>query len=110
MALQKSYPTSVGEATYWIAGMIQIDNYNKTAYGRLYGFASKEYCDRVGGVPMVSLDYNITPDYYDYYFSKEIMSQVGVTPQTQFYQIVKDKDYFDSQNHIMNFFDALEVY
>lgn len=108
MALQKTYPTPVGEATYWIAGIIQIDNYSKTAYGRLYGFANKAYCDKEGGVPMILLNYNITPDYYEYYFGKEVMSQANVTPQSQFYQIVKDRS--DNQNNVTNFFDALEVY
>lgn len=102
--------TPKGPASYWIAGMIQIDNYNKTAYGRLYGFASKEHCDMEGSVPLTSLDYRITPDVYEYYFSKEIMMLTGSTPQTQFYQIVKDKDYPDEQNRIMNFYDAVEVY
>ena len=110
MALQKSYMTPKGPASYWIAGMIQIDNYNKTAYGRLYGFASKEHCDMAGSVPIASLDYSIAPDIYEFYFSKEIMALLGSTPQTQFYQVVKDKDYRDELNGILNFFDAVEVY
>lgn len=110
MALLKTIRNAKGQATYWIAGMIQIDNYNKTAYGRLYGFMDKEHCDEIGSVPIIMLDYNITPDIYDYYFEKTIMEQLGVTPQTQFYQIVKDKNYLDEQNKIINFNDAVEVY
>ncbi len=110
MALQKTYMTPKGPASYWIAGLIQIDNYSKTAYGRLYGFVSKEHCDMSGSVPVVSLDYNITPDIYDYYFKKEIMVLADVTPQSQFYQYVKDKNYPDEQNNIINFNDATEVY
>lgn len=110
MALFKTIRTPKGQASYWIAGMIQIDNYNQTAYGRLYGFMDKEHCDEQGSIPLISLDYNITPDIYPYYFSKEIMVLPEVTPQTQFYQIVKDKDYFDEQNKIINFNDATEVY
>lgn len=110
MALLKTIRTSSGQATYWIAGMIQIDNYSKTAFGRLYGFMDKEHCDEVGSKPILVLDYNIPPDIYQWYFEKEIMEQSGVTPQTQFYQIVKDKNYLDEQNKIINFNDALEVY
>lgn len=110
MAMQKTIRTPKGEASYWIAGLVQIDNYNKTAYGRLYGFIDKEQCDEFGSSPVLMLDYNITPDIYPYYFEKEIMIQEGVTPQTQFYQIVKDKNYLDEQNKIINFKDALEVY
>ena len=110
MALQKTYVTPKGEASYWIAGLIQIDNYNKSAYGKLYGFVSKEHCDREGSVPVMYLEYNITPDVYDYYFDKEIMILPNVTPQSQFYQITKDFNRFDEQNNIINFKDALEVY
>lgn len=110
MALQKTIRTPKGQATYWIMGMIQIDNYSKTAYGRLYGFASKEHCDMAGSVPILMLDYNIKPDTYDNYFEKSIMEQIGVTPQSQFYQIVKDINYPDEQNQIINFNDAEEVY
>jgi len=110
MALLKTYLTPRGNASFWVMGLIQVDNYSKTAYGRLYGFASKEHCDMVGSVPILMLDYNIPPDIYDYYFEKSIMEQIGVTPQTQFYQIVKDKNYLDEQNQIINFNDAEEVY
>jgi len=110
MALQKSYMTPKGPASYWIAGMIQIDNYNKTAYGRLYGFASKAHCDMEGSVPLTSLDYSITPDIYEFYFSKEIMTLLDSTPQTQFYQLVKDFDLPDEQNGVINFNSATEVY
>jgi len=110
MALLKTYLTPKGNASFWVAGLIQVDNYSKTAYGRLYGFASKEHCDMSGSVPILMLDYNITPDIYEYYFNKEIMALEGVTPQTQFYQIVKGKDYRDEQNNVINFVDAEEVY
>ena len=110
MALQKTYMTPKGPASYWIAGMIQIDNYNKTAYGRLYGFASKEHCDMEGSVPLTSLNYSIKPDIYEYYFSKEIMMLSGSTPQTQLYQLVKDFDLPDEQNGVINFNSATEVY
>lgn len=110
MALLKTYLTPKGNASFWVAGLIQIDNYSKTAYGRLYGFASKEHCDMNGSAPILMLDYNIPPDVYQWYFEKEIMEQSGVTPQTQFYRIVKDRDYLDEQNRIINFNDALEVY
>lgn len=110
MALLKTIMTPKGQATYWIAGMIQIDNYNKSAYGKLYGFVSKEHCDMIGSVPVMYLEYNITPDIYDYYFDKEIMILPNVTPQSQFYQITKDFNRFDEQNNIINFKDALEVY
>lgn len=110
MALFKTIRTPKGQATYWIMGMIQIDNYSKTAYGRLYGFMDKEHCDEMGSVPILTLDYNIPPDIYPLYFKKEIMEQQGVTPQSQFYQIVKDRNYLDDQNKIINFNDATEVY
>lgn len=110
MALQKTYMTPKGPASYWIAGLIQIDNYSKTAYGRLYGFVSKEHCDKPGSVPVVMLDYKIDPDIYDYYFKKEIMVLVDVTPQSQFYRYVKDVNIRDGANEIINFNDATEVY
>ena len=108
MALIKTYLTPKGPVSYWIAGMIQIDNYNKTAYGRLYGFFSKEQCDMPGSVPLMMIDYNLTPDMYEYYFAKEIMVLPDVTPQTQFYTFVKDKPYLDELNNVLNFADAQE--
>jgi len=110
MALFKTFNTPKGIASFWIAGRIQIDNYSKTAFGSLYGFIDKEQCDREGSVPVTRFDYNIPPDVYPYYFDKSIMILPDVTPQTQFYQLVKDKDYRDEWNNILNFYDAEEVY
>lgn len=108
MALVKTYMTPKGYASYWIAGIVQIDNYSKTAYARLYGFVNKEHCDLEGSVPVLMLDYSITPDIYDFYFSGEIMAQQGVTPQTQAYQIFKDFNIQDAQNGVFNFSDAVD--
>lgn len=98
--------TPKGQASYWIAGIVQVDNYSKTAYTRLYGFASKEHCDMDGSVPLIHLDYNIPPEIYRYYFDREIMEQQGVTPQTQAYQIFKDFEIRDAQGNVLNFGDA----
>jgi hypothetical protein len=108
MALTKTYMTPKGYSSYWIAGIVQIDNYNKTAYARLYGFVNKEHCDLEGSVPVILLDYNITPDIYDFYFAKEIMAQPEVTPQTQAYQIFKDFNIKDANGEIFNFSDATD--
>ena len=110
MAMQKTIRTPQGEASYWIAGLVQIDNYNKTAFGRLYGFIDKEQCDALGSSPVLRLDYDIPPEIYYYYFEKEIMEQANVTPQSQFYQITKDKNYLDEMNNVINFKDSIEVY
>jgi len=110
MALLKSYMTPKGPASYWIAGLIQVDNFSKNAYGRLYGFVDKAHCDRPDGVPLISLEYRIFPDKYEEYFGKEVMILAGVTAQTQFYKIVKEIDCTDAQNEVINFNDATEVY
>ena len=108
MALIKQYETPKGIAGYWVIGLVQIDNFNKTAYVRMYGFMNKAHADMENPVPLMNLEVNIDPEIYDYYFSKEIMIQVDATPQTQAYQIFKDFNIQDTQGGIFNFSDAID--
>ena len=41
MALIKEYITPKGAASYWVMGLVQVDNFNKTAYVRLHGIRFK---------------------------------------------------------------------
>lgn len=108
MALIKQYVTPKGSAEYWVVGLTQIDNFNKTAYARMYGFANKAHADMENPVPIMTLEANIDPEIYDYYFSKEITVLPDVTPQTQAYQIFKDFNIQDAQSGVFNFSDAID--
>lgn len=106
MALIKQYVTPKGSAEYWVVGLVQIDNFNKTAYVRMYGFANKIHANMENPIPIMTLEVNIDPEVYDYYFSREIMILPDVTPQTQSYQIFKDFNIDDGKGGIYNFSDA----
>lgn len=108
MALMKQYETPKGIAGYWVIGLVQIDNFNKTAYVRMYGFMNKAHADMENPVPIIKLEVNIDPEIYHYYFDKAIMVQEEVTPQTQAYQIFKDFNIQDTQGGIFNFSDAID--
>ena len=41
------------------------------------GFASKEHSDMEGTVPIITIEANLTPDLYDYYFKKSILEIEG---------------------------------
>lgn len=107
MALIKEYMTPKGLASYWVVSLIQIDNFSETAYVRMYGFANKNHADMQNPVPLLMLDANITTDIFPYYFAKEILEMVNVTPQIQAYQIFKDFNIKDEQGQIFNFKDAI---
>ena len=108
MALIKEYITPKGTVSYWLVSLIQIDNFSKTAYARLYGFGNKQHADMENPTPIITLEVNITPDIYDYYFNKEIMVMESVTPQTQAYQIFKDFNIEDGQGIVFNFKNAVD--
>lgn len=108
MALIKEYTTPKGIISYWVVGLIQIDGFNQTAFTRLYGFMSKAHADMQNPVPIMSLEVNITPDIYEYYFAKDIMALENVTPHTQAYQIFKDFNIPDTQGGLYNFSDATD--
>ena len=108
MALIKEYTTNKGVASYWVVGLVQMDNFSKTAYTRLYGFGNKVHADMENPVPLITLDANISPDIYHWYFDKSIMVQADVTPSTQAYQIFKDFNIQDAQGGIFNFKDAID--
>jgi hypothetical protein len=106
MALIKEYMTSKGPASYWVLGLLQIDNFNKTAYARLYGFYNKEQADKLNPVPITTLEVNLTPDWYDYYFNEEILKIENASPLTQAYVVFKDSNVRNEQGEIFDFSDA----
>ncbi len=108
MALIKEYITPKGAASYWVMGLVQVDNFNKTAYVRLHGFASKEHSDMEGTVPIITIEANLTPDLYDYYFKKSILEIEDVTSLTQAYLVFKDFNIQNEQGNIFNFKDATD--
>lgn len=106
MALIKEYMTSKGPASYWVLGLLQIDNFNKTAYARLYGFYNKEQADKLNPVPITTLEVNLTPDWYDYYFKEDLLKIDGATPLKQAYLIFKDVEIMAETGETYNFSDA----
>lgn len=114
MALIKQFMTPKGPASYWVLGLLQMDNFSKTAYARLYGFFNKEQADMLNPVPIMMLEVNLTPDWYDYYFKEDILKLEGATPLKQAYLIFKDKEIRSETGEIFNFKDAendtLEVF
>ena len=106
MALIKQFMTPKGPASYWVLGLLQIDNFSKTAYARLYGFYSKEQADMLNPVPIITLEANLTLDLYDYYFKEDILKLENATPLSQAYLIFKDKNIVIETGEIFNFKDA----
>lgn len=108
MALVKRYMTPKGESNYWVVALVQIDNFNKTAYVRLHGFISREHSDMEGTVPITSIEANLAPDLFHFYFDKSILALENITPLTQAYLIFKDFNIQNEQGNIFNFKDATD--
>ena len=108
MALIKEYMTPKGAVSYWVVGLVQIDNFNQTSYVRLYGFGSKQHCDMEGTVPLITIEANLTPDLFVYYFHKSILEMQDVTPLTQAYLVFKDFNIQNEQGNVYNFKDATD--
>lgn len=106
MALKKEFMTPKGPASYWVLGLLQIDNFSKTAYARLYGFYNKEQADKLNPVPIITLEANLPPDLYDYYFDEDILKLQDATPLTQAYLVFKDFNISSETGEIFNFKDA----
>ena len=107
MALKKEFMTPKGPASYWVLGLLQIDNFNKTAYARLYGFYNEEQANMLNPVPIITLEANLTPDLYEYYFNENILKLEDSTPLTQAYLIFKDKNIVSETGEIFNFKELL---
>ena len=108
MALKKEFMTSKGPASYWVLGLLQIDNFSKTAYARLYGFYNKEQANMLNPVPIMTLEANLPPELYSYYFDKEILKLENATPLTQAYLVFKDLNIENEHGDIFNFSDAID--
>ena len=106
MALIKQFMTPKGPASYWVLGLLQIDNFSKTGYARLYGFYNKEQADKLNPVPIITLEANLPPDLYEYYFNENILKLENATPLEQAYLIFKDKNITSETGEIFNFKDA----
>lgn len=68
MAILKRVMTNKGPATYWVVGLLQLDNFGKTAFVKLMGFFDKEHAEMEGATPIDTAEINIYPDKYDDYF------------------------------------------
>ena len=108
MALKKEFMTSKGPASYWVLGLLQIDNFSKTAYARLYGFYNKEQANMLNPVPIMTLEANLPPELYSYYFDEEILKHENATPLTQAYLVFKDLNIENEHGDIFNFSDAID--
>ena len=106
MALIKQFMTPKGPASYWVLGLLQMDNFSKTAYARLYGFYNKEQANMLNPVPIITLEANLTPDLYHYYLNENILKLENATPLTQAYLVFKDSNVRNEQGETFNFKDA----
>lgn len=68
MAIIKEIKTTRGPVTYWVVGLIQLDNFSKSAYIKILGFYDKEYADMESASPIETVEINIHPDQYDDFF------------------------------------------
>lgn len=108
MALIKEYMTNKGPVSYWVLALLQFDNFSKTAYTRLYGYYNKTQADLQNPEATITLEVNLSPDTYDYYFREDLLKQEGVSPLTQAYQIFKDWDIQNEKGETFNFKDAID--
>lgn len=108
MALIKEFNTAKGPVSYWVLGLLQIDNFNKTGYARLYGFFGKPHADMLNPVPIITLEVNLTPEIYNYYLSEEILMLENTSPLSQAYLMFKDFEIRNENGEVYNFTDALD--
>lgn len=57
-------------------------------------------------VPIITLEANLTPELYDYYFKEDILKLENASPLTQAYLIFKDSNIRNEQGEIFDFSDA----
>lgn len=65
MAIVKEIKTNKGPVTYWVVGLIQLNNFSKDVHIKMFGFHDKEYADMENAVPADTVEINIRPDQYD---------------------------------------------
>lgn len=68
MAIIKEINTTKGPVTYWVVGLIQLDNFSKSAYLKLLGFFDEDHADMESASPIETVEINIHPDQYDDFF------------------------------------------
>lgn len=69
MAIVKEIKTTRGPVSYWVVGLIQLDNFAKSAYIKLLGFYDKEYADLEHASPIETIEINIKTEQYDEFFA-----------------------------------------
>lgn len=69
MAIIKEIKTTKGPVTYWVVGLIQLDNFSKSAYLKLLGFFDEDHADMENASPIETVEINIKPNQYGEFFS-----------------------------------------
>lgn len=108
MALIKNIKTERGPASFWVVALLQLDNFAKTGFVRLYGFFDQSFADLENAQPMHKIELTVPPVLYDQYFNPEVLSS-GVSPHGQAYQMIKNST-IDDSGQVIDFSDAKDVF
>lgn len=105
MALIKEIETDKGPASFWVIALLQLDNFNKMGFIRMYGFFNKTYADKNEGRPVHTIELTINPEIYDLYFNPKHLSAKGISPHQQAYEMIK-RSTIDDAGLSIDFTDA----
>lgn len=109
MALIKEIMTESGPVSFWVISLLQLDNFAKRGYIRLYGFYNKEHADMLNAQPTGKLELTVPEDIYGMYFDPWVLVLPGRTPHGMAYALVKNSD-IDLNGRLIDFSDAEDSY
>ena len=72
MALIKHVMTDSGPASFWVVSLLQLDNFGKKAYVKIYGFYDKEHADRQNPRAVHTIEISVDPELYEEYFAPDL--------------------------------------
>ena len=109
MAIIKEIMTESGPASFWVISLLQLDNFAKRGYIRLYGFFNQEHADMLNAQPTGVIDITIPENLYGMYFEPWVLVLPGRTPHGMAYTLIKNSD-IDLNGRLVDFSDAEDLY
>ena len=108
MALIKHVMTDSGPASFWVVSLLQLDNFGKKAYVKIYGFYDKEHADRQNPRAVHTIEISVDPELYEEYFAPDLLAKIGKSPHEQAYIMLK-RSTIDDTGQVIDFTGAVDV-
>ena len=105
MALIQQIDTNKGPVSYWVIGLLQLDNFAKSAHIRVYGFFDQSYADKENAQPTVTAEITVHEPLFTEFFDHHLLSLPDRTPYGQAYMLLKQSE-IEHEGEILWFWEA----